>query len=175
MAFILASLLQTIAKNGRRLLRPFFLTADGGSETPKKRYYDLATVLITQLAFSFTVAPFVFLSFTASMKIWARVYFYCLIGVAVCFGVLSSPIKQQLQMQLKKRNKGKIEEVVKDEQAKERVQRAPTLGLPDDPEAEVEEIVAEVRKEIEERRKRGGSVSFDIRKAVEEKLAAMKK
>jgi len=55
------------------------------------------------------------------------------------------------------------------------VQRAPTLGLPDDPEAEVEEIVAEVRKEIEERRKRGGSVSFDIRKAVEEKLAAMKK
>ncbi|KAF2490243.1 MBOAT family protein [Lophium mytilinum] len=175
MAFILASLLQTIAKNGRRLLRPFFLTADGGSETPKKRYYDLVTILITQLAFSFTVAPFVFLSFTGSITVWSRVYFYCLIGVAVCFGALNSPIKPQLQAQLKKRNKGKIEEVVKIEQAKERIQRAPTLGLPDDPEAEMDEIVAEVRKEIEERRKRGGSVGMDIRKAVEEKLAEFKR
>jgi capsid protein len=39
----------------------------------------------------------------------------------------------------------------------------------------MEEIVAEVRKEIEERRKRGVSVGMDIRKAVEEKLAAMNK
>jgi lysophospholipid acyltransferase len=119
--------------------------------------------------------PFIFLTFTASMTIWARVYFYCLIGVAVCVGVIFSPAKQWFQAQLKKRNKGKIEEVVKAEQAKGRVQRAPTLGLPDDPEAEMEEIVAEVRKEIEERRKRGVSVGMDIRKAVEEKLAAMKK
>jgi len=82
-------------------------------------------------------------------------------------------VKQKLQIQLKKRNQGKIQEVVKEEQEKERMQKAPTLGLPDDPEAEMEEIVAEVKKEMEARKKRGGSVSFDIRKAVEEKLSKM--
>lgn len=173
MTFVLASLLQTIAKNGRRLLRPFFLTPDGVSPTPKKRYYDIFTTLVTQLAFSFTVVPFIFLTFSGSWLVWVRVYCYCLIGVAICLGCIFSPVKQKLQIQLKKRNQGKIQEVVKEEQEKERVQKAPTLGLPDDPEAEMEEIVAEVKKEMEARKKRGGSVSFDIRKAVEEKLSKM--
>ncbi|OCK80814.1 MBOAT family protein [Lepidopterella palustris CBS 459.81] len=170
MAFVLASLLQTIAKNGRRLLRPFFLTPDGASPTPNKRYYDIACFFLTQLSFSFTVAPFIYLSFSDSMKVWGRVYFYCLVGVAISLGCIFSPLKRKLQDQLKKRNRGKIEEVVKEEQEKERVQQEPTLGLPDDPEAEVEEIVAEIKRDIEEMRKRGESVSLDIRKAVEEKL-----
>lgn len=45
-----------------------------------------------------------------------------------------------------------------------------TLGLPDDPEVEVQEIVAEVRREIESRRQRGMSVDLDVRKVVQEKL-----
>lgn len=47
--------------------------------------------------------------------------------------------------------------------------KMPLHGLPDDPEAEIDEIVREVKAEIELRRRRG-SVSFDVKKAVQEKL-----
>ncbi|KAF2659020.1 MBOAT-domain-containing protein [Lophiostoma macrostomum CBS 122681] len=49
--------------------------------------------------------------------------------------------------------------------------RAPTLGIADDPEAEIDEIVAEVRREIEDRKRRGSLVQgFDVRSAVQAKF-----
>lgn len=52
--------------------------------------------------------------------------------------------------------------------------KMPLHGLPDDPEAEIDEIVREVKAEIELRRRRG-SVGFDVKKAVQEKLKQFQK
>jgi lysophospholipid acyltransferase len=81
-----------------------------------------------------------------------------------------------------------IEKVAKEEVNREKMlrrestedvsgmRRAPTLGIADDPEAEIDEIVAEVKREIEERKRRGSLVQgFDVKKAVEEKLKEFQK
>jgi lysophospholipid acyltransferase len=48
-------------------------------------------------------------------------------------------------------------------------------GLSADPEKDVEQLVTEVRREIEERKRRGSLVQgFDVRKAVDEKIKQMK-
>ncbi|KAF2181710.1 MBOAT family protein-like protein [Zopfia rhizophila CBS 207.26] len=194
LAFVLASLLQTIAKNGRRLIRPLFLTTEG-APLPTKRYYDIFTTFLTQTAFAFTVAPFIFLSFSGSILVWARVYFYTLIGVGASFALFSRslPFRKKLQKMQADRTAApstetEIEKVAREEQEKERrekllrrgssdgAKRAPTLGIAEDPEAEIDEIVAEVKREIEERKRRGSLVQgFDVRKAVEEKLSSLKK
>jgi lysophospholipid acyltransferase len=49
-------------------------------------------------------------------------------------------------------------------------------GIPDDLEAEIDEIVAEVKAEIEQRRRRGSLMQgFEVKKAVQQKLAQFQK
>ncbi|KAF2107576.1 MBOAT, membrane-bound O-acyltransferase family-domain-containing protein [Lophiotrema nucula] len=190
LAFVLASLLQTIAKNARRLIRPLFLTPDGQKPGPYKRYYDIFTLVLTQVTFAYTVAPFIFLGFGDTLKVWARVYFYALIGVAASFALFSRslPFRRALVNQQAKRSTtmdvSGIERVTREEMKRENMLRtessgsiryAPTLGLPDDPEAEVDEIVREIKAEIEDRKRRGSlTQNFDIKKAVDEKLTELK-
>jgi lysophospholipid acyltransferase len=144
--------------------------SNGKAPEPKgtkwKPYYDVASWLITQVAFSFTVIPFIVLTFRNTMTIWARVYFYCIIGVLVSLGFLFSPGKVYLQKQLSARTRPGMERT----HSAESMRSGTTLGLPNDPEREVQEIVAEVRQEIENRRARGMSVDLDVRKLVEEKM-----
>lgn len=56
---------------------------------------------------------------------------------------------------------------------------APVLGLPDDMEADVDQIVEEVRREIAERKRRGSLKSgvrpVDVKRAVDEKLRALRR
>jgi len=193
LAFVLASFLQVAAKNGRRLVRPLFMTPDGKNPLPSKRYYDLFTFIITQTTFSFTTAPFVILFFNDTMRVWSRVYFYTIIIVAASFVLFSRsfPFRKQLIKRQSARlpaptaydsiEKVAKEEVAKDKQRKELLRtestdgtdarRAPALGIADDPEAEIDEIVAEVKREYEERRRRGSLVQgFDVKKAVQDKL-----
>ena len=40
------------------------MTPDGTRPTPQKRYYDILCYFITQAAFSFTVNPFITVSYT---------------------------------------------------------------------------------------------------------------
>ncbi|KAF1957330.1 MBOAT-domain-containing protein [Byssothecium circinans] len=203
MAFVLASFLQTAAKNGRRMIRPLFMTPDGKNPLPSKRYYDIFTFFLTQTAFGFTVTPFVLLTFSDTVMVWSRVYFYTLICVGLSFVLFSRsfPFRQQLINMQKSRlpptpvstTDGDIEKVAKEEVVKDKLRhrqelfrressdassmrRAPTLGIADDPEAEIDEIVAEVKKEIEERKRRGSVVQgFDVKKAVQEKLKEFRK
>ncbi|KAF2715232.1 membrane-bound O-acyltransferase domain-containing protein 5 [Pleomassaria siparia CBS 279.74] len=198
LAFVLASFLQIAAKNGRRLIRPLFMTPDGKTPLPSKRYYDIGTIFLTQVAFAFTVAPFILLGFNDTMKIWTRVYFYTLIGTAGCFALFSRNLPVRAYLAKLQTNRIAVyddtglEKVVTEEVEKDRRQkmlrresselvnvqgkRAPTLGIADDPEAEIDEIVAEVKREIEERRRRGSLMQgFDVRKAVGEQLAKFKK
>ncbi|OAL02374.1 MBOAT family protein-like protein [Phaeosphaeriaceae sp. SRC1lsM3a] len=188
LTFVLAALVQTAAKNGRRLIRPLFLTPDGKNPLPSKRFYDIATTVITQVIFAYTVAPFVLLGFSDTLKVWSRVYFYTLISLAASFAVFSRnlPIRKQLvQLQASRApaSAGTVDESTIEKAAREQIRLArttsqesvassrkmPLHGLPDDPEAEIDEIVREVKAEIELRRRRG-SVSFDVKKAVQEKL-----
>ncbi len=190
---LLSSLTST---DGRRLVRPLFLSPDGKTPLPSKRYYDIFTFFLTQLAFSYTVAPFILLSFSSALIVWARVYFYTLIGVAVSFVLFSRSLpfrKQFVQRQAARTASSTddaIEQVAKEELHKDKqrresvheastdhvIKKAPTLGIADDPEAELDEIVDEVKREIEERRRRGSLVQgFDVRKAVNEKLKQLQK
>lgn len=184
--------------DGRRLVRPLFLAADGKTSLSTKVYYDVFTFLLTQLAFSFTVAPFILLGFSDTLKIWARVYFYTLIGVAGCFGLFSRslPFRKQLQQRQSIRTAptsaadldvSNIEQIAKEEIKKDNLtrtssmasttssKRAPTLGIADDPEAELDAIVAQVKHEIADRKRRGSTLQgFDVKAAIQEKIKEFK-
>ncbi|KAH0297745.1 MBOAT family protein-like protein, partial [Aureobasidium melanogenum] len=164
LAFVLASFIQNSAKNSRRLIRPFFMSADGTKALPSKRYYDIFTWLCTQLAFSFTVAPFIFLGFGDSLQIWQRVYFYTIIGVTATSLFLLSPGKQFLQQKVKQHSKPSEEQVKKD---LEKETRNPTLGLPDDPGRAWDEMVEEITAEIQERKRKGLPIPAKLRQEAE--------
>jgi lysophospholipid acyltransferase len=54
--------------------------------------------------------------------------------------------------------------------------RAPTLGIADDPEAELDAIVAQVKREIAERKRRGSALQgFDVKTAIQEKIKEFKR
>lgn len=182
LAFVLASFIQNSAKSkmylilldpmndtntktdSRRLLRPFFMSADGTRALPHKRYYDILTWLVTQLAFSFTVAPFIFLDFHKSLIVWSRVWFYCVIGVTATSLFLLSPGKAYLQSRVKQHSQPSEEQV---RASVETESRNPTLGLPDDPGRAWDEMVEEISREIEERRRKGMPITGQLKREAE--------
>lgn len=150
----------------RRHVRPFFLTADGLHPTSYKIYYDILSYLATQTAFSFTTAPFVLLTLPSCLLVWARVYFYTILGVAASMAFFASPAKPWLVQTLKKRNQSAL-------QPKEKKEH-PLMGLPSDPGGDVDEVVREIRDEVGARRRTGASIitpsGMDMKAAVEDKL-----
>ena len=167
LSFVLAAFVQTAAKNARRYIRPFFLTADGQHPTPTKRYYDLVTYLATQSVFCFTTAPFVLLTFSDSLLIWQRVYYYAVLMVAGSMAFFASPAKDYLIRELDKRNHPALRKTRSQETL-----GSPLLGLPNDPGWDVDEAVREVREEVEARRRRGGSASMPKGEELEERVEA---
>lgn len=97
---------------------------------------------------SFTVAPFIILSFSDTFKAWSQVYFYGFVAVAASMAVFASPVKGYLIKTLKKRNRPPP-------MARAVSADPPMLGLPGDPEKEVEGAIKEIAEEIEEMRKNG--------------------
>jgi len=170
------------------------MTPDGKAPLPSKKYYDMFTVFLTQIVFAYVVAPFILLGFSDTIKVWARVYFYTLIGVAGSFALFSRsfPLRKQLVQRQSARvppptaatyDGPAIEKAAREEIRRERLARTqstdsvasaakmPLLGIADDPEAVIDEIVAEVKAEIEQRKRRGSVMQgFDLKKAVQEKL-----
>ncbi|KAF2766750.1 MBOAT-domain-containing protein [Teratosphaeria nubilosa] len=167
MTFVLASFIQNVAKNSRRLLRPVFMTPDGSKPLPTKRLYDIFTWLVTQLAFSFTTTPFILLTIHDSMYVWAQVYFYAIIGVAISSAFLASPGKAWLSKKVKARQTRPS--AIQRSESMESLQGA-TLGVPSEPGMEWDEMVEEVVEEV--KRRRGGSVGEgeELRQKVEKTL-----
>ncbi|CAI7677818.1 unnamed protein product [Penicillium manginii] len=169
MTFVLGSFIQTVAKNFRRYVRPFFLTPDGANPMPSKRYYDFLSWLVTQLTLGFAVIPFIVLSFNDSMAVWSRVYYYGIVNIIVSMAVFASPVKAYLLGRLKRRNRPHMTRTVSQETV-----RPPTLGLPNDPERDFDEVVQEIIGEIESRRRRGSVVTMpsgeELKIAVEQKI-----
>ena len=115
------------------------MTPDGSKPTPNKRYYDIFTWLVTQLAFSFTTAPFILLTIHNSTLVWGRVYFYCIIGVVASSAFLASPGKPWLQQKVKARST-RPDKLMRS-QSQESLQGA-TLGVPSEPGQEFDEMVS---------------------------------
>ena len=147
-----------MSTDSRRLIRPFFLTPDGTQSLPRKRYYDVFSWLVTQLAFSFTVCPFILLGFHDSLLVWARVWFYCILGVTATSLFLASPGKHWVQSKVKQHSRPTI---VRNDSH----DVTSTLGLPNDPGKAWDEMVEEISAEIEARRKRGIPINEDLKRA----------
>ena len=207
MTFILASFIQTIAKSCRRYIRPLFLIP-GEKDVPTKSkiYFDVASWLVTQLAFSFTTTPFLLLTLPASLAAWMRVYFYCVFGVVGFMAFFASPGKAWLESLQGKRLRSagiaiegptaKAKGSAGDKRAKgttssslapspipeegarkvvnrkpaprgvvdgEHADSGPQLGLPENPGEELEEIMDELKREVEVRKARGMSVGEGLR------------
>lgn len=159
--------------DGRRLIRPFFMAPDGKSTGPYKRYYDVVSWLITQLTFTFMVIPFQFLTLPDTAKVWARIYFYGVIGMASCFVFLNSPGKGMLVKQLKARSKPGLERTTSARSVSTGDMQS-TLGLPHDPDFEMQQIMKGVKEEMEARQRRGSNVP-DIRVLLQQKLDEFKR
>lgn len=151
MAFILASFLQTSAKHARRLFRPFFLTPDGSKPLATKRYYDIACWLVTQCVFAYTTAPFILLSSSASLQCWSRVYYYGAVVAVVSLAFFNSPAKAIINKRLKVYTGQGVKRPSAQRWESTDSLKSPHLGLPDDPQKDVEEAWEEARKEIEAR------------------------
>jgi lysophospholipid acyltransferase len=74
LSFLTAALLIQVARLGRRVCRPYFVTADD-KPTPLKPLYDVATFVAHQFVFNYTMVPFVMLSFSDSVYFWNSLAF----------------------------------------------------------------------------------------------------
>lgn len=157
LTFVLASFVQTAAKNCRRYFRPFFLDPKTSQPTSTKIYYDIASYFATQLIFSFTTAPFVLLTLPASFLVWARVYFYAVIATAFTSAFFTSPAKAFLVKKLNKRA-GTTGPLKRTHSQESLSSKEPVLGLPSEPQKDLEELVSEVRAEMETRQRRNSKI-----------------
>lgn len=158
----------------RRYLRPFFLEPKTQAPLPSKKYYDLFSMIVTQLTFSFVAAPFLILSFSGSLLAWSRVYFYAVIGTAVSMAFFASPAKKVLRKKLEERaaragavsgpatsGSSSASDAGKEPAARaveikrtgstESMANLPVLGMSQDPERELDEAIDEIKSELEAR------------------------
>lgn len=140
---------------------------DGKTPTTNKRYYDIFTWLVTQMAFSFTTAPFILLTLPDSLMVWARNYFLCPLGVLGVSLFLLTPGKAYLQRMVKERQ---TRPGLQRGASMENLQGA-TMGVPTDPGQEWDEMVDEIMEEVKKRRgSKSGPEGHELRSVVEETL-----
>ena len=158
----------TILADARRLLRPFFLTPDGSKALPNKRFYDIFSWFITQFDFCFVTTPFILLTLSDSIRAWAAVWFYAIIGVSISGAFTLSPGKRWIQHKLKAR--GQRPSMHRQESLESLA--GATLGVPLDPGVEFDEMVDEIVEEV--RKRRGGKPlpnPAEVRRQVERTLS----
>lgn len=135
-------------------MRPFFLDPVTGNPSPKKKYYDIATYIVTQLTFSFATTPFLVLSFSGSFLAWTRVCFYAAIWTFGSLVFFASPGKVALRKQLEKRQGRANAKLVRSLSTDSLTGRDPILGISKDPENDINEAVKEFRAEVEARQRK---------------------
>lgn len=118
-------------------------------------YYDILSFLLTQLVFSFTVAPFVLLTLPASFLVWARVYFYGAIGSGLATAFFASPGKAFL---IKMNNERSGTSSVHKTSSQENLSsKEPMLGLPAEPVEDLGEMMAEIKAEMDRQKQKDGA------------------
>jgi lysophospholipid acyltransferase len=121
-----------------------------GKPTPKKKYYDFVTYVVTQLTFSFATTPFLVLSLSGSMQAWARVYFYAVLWTVGTLAFFNSPGKVTLRKELEKRTGVKRAKMIRSVSS----DKEPILGISKDPEQDINEVIEEIRAEVEAQQKK---------------------
>lgn len=144
----------------RRYLRPFFIDPKTSLPTSSKIYYDAASWLATQLIFSFTTAPFVLLTLPASLIVWSRVYFYAVIVTALSTAFFASSGKRYLTAQLSQR--AETSSLKRTQSQESLASKEPVLGLPSEPQEDFEELVSEMRAELETRQRKGSKIAQPV-------------
>jgi len=164
-------------------VRPFFLTPDGRKPTAYKPYYDFLSYIVTQTAFCFTTAPFVLLTFSDSFLVWTDVYYFPVIGVILSMAFFASPAKGWLIQQQKARQiaaEQKTGVPAGHDLKRVESEHGTTLGMPNDPGRDIDEVINEVMEQMEARRRRGEGMTRipgkeDVAAAMREKLHNMGK
>lgn len=112
------------------------------------------SIVATQLAFSYVAAPFIILSLSGSLKVWARVFFFGHVGIIAAMAFFGSPAKKWLHARQQKRvGRAQVESIYKEGG----FGGGGPLGLPEDPVADLEEVRQELiarRNSILEARER---------------------
>ena len=121
------------------------MSPDGTKPTAYKRYYDFFTWVVTQLGFAFATTPFIVLTLRNSMRVWAQVYFYCVVVVVLSSALIASPLKKQLQKRVKAYTS---RPTMQRNESHEHLQGA-MLGVPVDPGKEFDEFVDEVEEDTD--------------------------
>lgn len=116
LTFITGACFQTCGRFARRHFRPLFMKVDGKTPGPYKPLYDILTYFATQLAFGYMVQPFIVLNLKDGLKVWASVYYYIHIGVAVMMFAFMGPYKKKIIKFLNSKTPQKREESKKLEQ-----------------------------------------------------------
>lgn len=142
----------------RRSFRPFFVDPQTGADLPSKKFYDVASWLTTQLTFSFAAAPFLILTFSGSLLVWSRVYFYAVIGTAALTLFFMSPARGYLKKEIEKRNAkagvgNKDGKLSRSASSDSLASREPVMGITPDLEREFDEAILEIR-EFEAKKKK---------------------
>lgn len=121
---------------------------------PSKRYYDIATWLVTQLVFSFAVAPFYLLDFSDSIKVWTRVYFYAIVVTGAGIAFFASPGKKWLRAKIEARTQDAGVNVPRSistdslTAAGEQKDRFVGPGVTEDLPREMDDIIEELKAEV---------------------------
>ncbi|QUC22110.1 uncharacterized protein UV8b_06351 [Ustilaginoidea virens] len=149
LTFILASLIQTAAKNFRRIVRPFFLDAVSGEPTPRKKYYDITSFIVTQLTFSFATTPFLLLNLADSVRAWSRVYFYGAAWTLASLIFFASPGKLALKAALEKlQGRATGSKLVQSMSPNSLSGKEPILGISKEPDQDMSEAMGELKAEV---------------------------
>lgn len=82
-------------------------------------------------------------------------YFYAVIGTALSTAFFASPVKAHLMKVLNERSGDTGANLRRTLSQESLANREPVLGLPPDPQQDLEEVVKEVRAEMEARQRKG--------------------
>ncbi|RYP67379.1 hypothetical protein DL771_007270 [Monosporascus sp. 5C6A] len=171
LAFVLGSFVQTVAKQLRRNIRPFFLDPVSQQPLPTKKYYDFVSWLTTQATFSFVVVPFILLRLDKSLAAWASVYFYAVIGTGASMAFFASPAKLYLRKKLERRTRAagvKLVRSASTESLGDGKRSEPVLGI-GDPVKDIDEAIQEIKEELEKQQaKRSRNAKGEAGEQVEE-------
>lgn len=116
---------------------------------------------MTQLVFSYVAAPFLALSFSGSVGIWANLWFVVHIGIAAAMAFFASPGKKWLAQRQQKRigRAKRLEELEGIEKESMGV-----LGLPENPDEDLQELAREMMTKKNELVARRNSMAQEKRK-----------
>jgi lysophospholipid acyltransferase len=103
----------------------------------------------------------VLLTLPASFLVWARVYFYGAISTLLATAFFASPAKNYLVKTLN--NRAGTTTLKRTTSQESLSSKEPVLGLPAEPQQDLDELVGEVRKEIEARQRKGEKVGIEMK------------